>query len=59
LGQITFAEWMDYTAIGTVTNLAARRGSAPRRKTGRGILVSRHVAIAVADSAQLGEGICR
>jgi class 3 adenylate cyclase len=58
LGQITFAEWMDYTAIGTVTNLAARRGSAPRRKTG-GILVSRHIAIAVADLAQLEEGICR
>jgi class 3 adenylate cyclase len=52
LGQIGFAERMDYTAIGTVTNLAARLcGEA---KDGQ-ILVSRRVAIAVEDSAQLEE----
>jgi len=44
LGQIGFAERMDYTAIGTVTNLAARLcGEA---KHGQ-ILVSRRVAAAV------------
>jgi adenylate cyclase len=52
LGQIGFAERMDYTAIGTVTNLAARLcGEA---KDGQ-ILVSRRVAIAVEDSAALEE----
>ncbi len=52
LGQIGFAERMDYTAIGTVTNLAARLcGEA---KDGQ-ILVSRRVAIAVEDSATLEE----
>jgi adenylate cyclase len=52
LGQIGFAERMDYTAIGTVTNLAARLcGEA---KNGQ-ILVSRRVAIAVEDSATLEE----
>jgi len=52
LGQIGFAERMDYTAIGTVTNLAARLcGEA---KDGQ-ILVSRRVAIAVEESAQLEE----
>jgi GAF domain-containing protein len=52
LGQIGFAERMDYTAIGTVTNLAARLcGEA---KDGQ-ILVSRRVAIAVEDSAMLEE----
>jgi len=44
LGQIGHAERMDYTAIGTVTNLAARLcGEA---KDGQ-ILISRRVAIAV------------
>jgi GAF domain-containing protein len=52
LGQIGFAERMDYTAIGTVTNLAARLcGEA---KDGQ-ILVSARVAIAVEDSARLEE----
>jgi class 3 adenylate cyclase len=52
LGQIGFAERMDYTAIGTVTNLAARLcGEA---KDGQ-ILVSRRVALAVEDSASLEE----
>jgi class 3 adenylate cyclase len=52
LGQIGFAERMDYTAIGTVTNLAARLcGEA---KDGQ-ILVSRRVAIAVEDSVALEE----
>jgi adenylate cyclase len=52
LGQIGFAERMDYTAIGRVTNLAARLcGEA---KDGQ-ILVSRRVAIAVEDSATLEE----
>jgi adenylate cyclase len=52
LGQIGFAERMDYTAIGTVTNLAARLcGEA---KDGQ-ILVSRRVAIAVEDSTALEE----
>ena len=52
LGQIGFAERMDYTAIGTVTNLAARLcGEA---KDGQ-ILVSRRVAIAVEDSATVEE----
>ncbi len=52
LGQIGFAERMDYTAIGTVTNLAARLCA--EAKDGQ-ILVSRRVAIAVEDSAQLEE----
>jgi GAF domain-containing protein len=52
LGQIGFAERMDYTAIGTITNLAARLcGEA---KDGQ-ILVSRRVAIAVEDSTALEE----
>ena len=52
LGQIGFAERMDYTAIGTVTNLAARLcGEA---KDGQ-ILVSQRVAIAVEDDATLEE----
>ena len=52
LGQIGFAERMDYTAIGTVTNIAARLcGEA---KDGQ-ILVSRRVAIAVEGSAELEE----
>ena len=52
LGQIGFAERMDYTAIGTVTNLAARLcGEA---KDGQ-ILISRRVATAVEDSARLEE----
>jgi class 3 adenylate cyclase len=52
LGQIGFAERMDYTAIGTVTNLAARL--CREAKDGQ-ILVSRRVAIAVEDSATLEE----
>jgi class 3 adenylate cyclase len=52
LGQIGFAERMDYTAIGTVTNLAARLcGEA---KDGQ-ILVSSHVASAIEDGGQLEE----
>jgi class 3 adenylate cyclase len=52
LGQIGFAERMDYTAIGTVTNLAARLcGEA---KDGQ-ILISRRVATAVEDTASLEE----
>jgi adenylate cyclase len=52
LGQIGFAERMDYTAIGTVTNLAAR--PCGEAKDGQ-ILVSARVAIAVEDSAKLEE----
>ncbi len=52
LGQIGFAERMDYTAIGTVTNLTARLCA--EAKDGQ-ILVSRRVAIAVEDSAALEE----
>jgi len=52
LGQIGFAERMDYTAIGTVTNLAARLcGEA---KDGQ-ILISARVATAIEDSARLEE----
>jgi PAS domain S-box-containing protein len=52
LGQIGFAERMEYTAIGTVTNLAARLcGEA---KDGQ-ILISRRVAVAIEDSATLEE----
>jgi GAF domain-containing protein len=52
LGQIGFAERMDYTAIGTVTNLAARLCA--EAKDGQ-ILVSRRVATAVEDAASLEE----
>jgi adenylate cyclase len=52
LGQIGFAERMDYTAIGTVTNLAARLCA--EAKDGQ-ILVSRRVAIAVEGDATLEE----
>jgi GAF domain-containing protein len=52
LGQIGFAERMDYTAIGTVTNLAARLCAEAKDEQ---ILVSRRVAIAVEDSAALEE----
>jgi class 3 adenylate cyclase len=52
LGQIGFAERMDYTAIGTVTNLAARLCA--EAKDGQ-ILVSRRVATAIEDSASLEE----
>jgi adenylate cyclase len=52
LGQIGFAERIDYTAIGTVTNLASRLcGEA---KDGQ-ILISRRVAIAVEDTTTLDE----
>src|SRR5262249_19949255 len=52
LGQIGFAERMDYTAIGTVTNLAARLCA--EAKNGQ-ILVSARVARVAEDSAQLEE----
>jgi adenylate cyclase len=52
LGQIGFAERMDYTAIGTVTNLAARLcGEA---KDGQ-ILISRRIATVVKETASLEE----
>jgi adenylate cyclase len=52
LGQIGFAERMDYTAIGTVTNLAARL--CDQAKDGQ-ILISRRVATAVGNTASLEE----
>ena len=52
LGQIGFAERMDYTAIGTVTNLAARL--CDEAKDGQ-ILVIRRVATAVEDTTRLEE----
>src|SRR5438874_11049919 len=52
LGQIGFAERMDYTAIGTVCNLAARL--CDEAKDGQ-ILVSRRVAVAVEEDAKLEE----
>jgi len=52
LGQIGFAERMDYTAIGTVTNLAARL--CDEAKDGQ-ILISRRVATAVGNLASLEE----
>jgi GAF domain-containing protein len=52
LGQIGFAERMDYTAIGTVCNLAARL--CDEAKDGQ-ILTSRRVAIAVEEDAKLEE----
>ncbi len=52
LGQIGFAERMDYTAIGTVTNLAARL--CEEAKDGQ-ILISRRVAAAVEGFARLEE----
>ena len=52
LGQIGFAERMDYTAIGTVTNLAARLCA--EAKDGQ-ILVSSRVATAIEDTASLEE----
>jgi adenylate cyclase len=52
LGRIGFAERMDYTAIGTVTNLAARLCAA----AGHGqILVSQRVAAAVEGIVRLEE----
>jgi len=50
LGQIGFAERMDYAAIGTVTNLASRLCS--EAKDGQ-ILISQRVANAVEDTAPL------
>jgi len=50
LGQIGFAERMDYTAIGTVTNLAARL--CDEAKDGQ-ILVSQRIATAVENAAIL------
>ena len=52
LGQIGFAERIDYTAIGTVTNLAARLCA--EAKDGQ-ILISRPVAVAVEDEVRLEE----
>src|SRR2546423_10283623 len=52
LGQIGFAERMDYTAIGTVTNLAARLCA--EAQDGQ-ILISARVATAVEDAASLEE----
>ncbi len=52
LGQIGFAERVDYTAIGTVCNLAARLCA--EAKDGQ-ILVSRRVAAAVEDTVRLEE----
>jgi class 3 adenylate cyclase len=52
LGQIGFAERMDYTAIGTVTNLAARLCAEARDGQ---ILVSGRVATAVEETARLDE----
>jgi class 3 adenylate cyclase len=52
LGQIGFAERMDYTAIGTVTNVAARLCA--EAKDGQ-ILVSARVATAVEEHAELQE----
>ena len=52
LGQIGFAERMDYTAIGTVTNLAARLCA--EAQDGQ-ILVARHAAVAVEDTVKLEE----
>jgi GAF domain-containing protein len=52
LGQIGFAERMDYTAIGTVTNLAARL--CDQAKDGQ-ILISRRVATAVGNTTSLEE----
>lgn len=52
LGQIGFAERMDYTAIGTVTNVAARLCS--EAKDGQ-ILVGQRVAAAVEGTVSLEE----
>jgi class 3 adenylate cyclase len=52
LGQIGFAERIDYTAIGTVCNLAARLCA--EAKDGQ-ILIARRVAAAVEDAVRLEE----
>jgi GAF domain-containing protein len=52
LGQIGFAERMDYTAIGTVTNLAARLCDAARDGQ---ILISSRIATAVESAVTLEE----
>ena len=52
LGQIGFAERIDYTAIGTVCNLAARLCA--EAEDGQ-ILISRRVAAAVEDMVRLEE----
>jgi adenylate cyclase len=52
IGRIGFAERMDYTAIGTVTNLAARLCA--QAQDGQ-ILITRRVAAAVEDIAILEE----
>jgi adenylate cyclase len=52
LGQIGFAERMDYTAIGTVTNLAARLCAEAK---GGQILISARIATAVEAAARLDE----
>ena len=52
LGQIGFAERVDYTAIGTVCNLAARLCAEARDGQ---ILISRRVAAAVEEMVRLEE----
>src|SRR5579875_157946 len=52
LGEIGFAERVDYTAIGTVCNLAARLCA--EAQDGQ-ILVSGRIAVAVEDSVRLEE----
>jgi adenylate cyclase len=52
LGQIGFAERMDYTAIGTVTNLAARLCA--EAQDGQ-ILINRRVATTAGDTVSLEE----
>ena len=52
MGQIGFAARMDYTAIGTATNLAARRCAEAKD---RQILMSRRVAMAVEDGVEMEE----
>jgi adenylate cyclase len=52
LGQIGFSDRVDYTAIGTVCNLAARLCAEAK---GGQILISRRVAAAVEDMVRLEE----
>ena len=52
LGKIGFTERMDHTAIGTVTNLAARLCAEAKDSQ---ILISRRVAIDVEDTTGLDE----
>ena len=52
LGQIGFAEWSGYTAIGTVCNLAARLCA--EAKDGQ-ILLAQRVAVAVEETTPVEE----